>query len=297
MNKLKTEKESQKHFYEEEIKKLTETISKLDDLFHEKLVKIIENQELSESKTPNDDKYQAFSACDKQELETNFTLDPNAEELEEIILSTNLLKEHFSSEENFFCKLCNNIIVNITQCAKCEILYCKKCISSKQETSELCPNCNEVYEFGNVPKITKNILNGFKLACPFNCAEDVFYNSIFAHLKECENKGKVFLCNTCHEKILCPKLTDEKGHLSILFDHFHSCPEKNSHCKFCKQELLKKDLKIHMENCEERNIKCEKCLFVYPFKMTLTAPHDEIHCEEIKKLRKNLELFDKKNGI
>lgn len=230
-------------------------------------------------------------------MESNFSLDPNAEELEEITLNKSLLKEHFSSEENFFCKICDKLIVNITQCAKCEILYCKRCISTKLESSELCPNCNESFEYGTIPKITKNILNGFKLACPFNCNEDICYNNIFAHLKECANKGKVFLCNTCHEKILIPKLSDEKGYLHILFDHSYSCPEKNSNCKYCKQELLRKDLKLHMENCEERNIKCDRCLFVYPFKMTLTAPHDEVHCEEIRRLRKNLELFGKKNGI
>jgi len=233
---------------------------------------------------------------DKQVLESNFTPDPNSDELEEITINTNLIKEHFSSEENFYCKICYNLIVNISQCSNCESLYCKKCISSKLETNENCPNCNEVFDYGNVPKITKNILNGFKLVCPFKCEEVLFYNNFFNHLKECGNKGKVFRCNTCTNKILVSKI-NEDNYLKILFDHYESCPEKNTHCKFCKEELLRKDLKLHMENCKERNIKCDKCLFIYPFKMTLTAPHDGFHCEEIRKLRKNLELFGKKNGI
>lgn len=297
VNKLKSENELQKHYYEGEIKKLTEKLSQLDDLFHEKLVRVLENKENLELETPENDFTQAFNACNKQELESHFSLDPHAEALEEITLSTKLLKEHFSSEENFFCKLCNNLIVSISQCAKCEILYCKRCISAKLEVSDLCPNCGEAFELGNVPKITKNILNGFKLACPFNCEEVVFYNNIFAHLKECGNRGKVFLCNTCHEKILIPKLNCESDYLRILFEHVELCPQKNSLCKYCNQELIRKDLNLHLENCEERNIKCDKCLFNYPFKMTLSVPHDETHCEEIRKLRKNLELFGKKNGI
>ncbi len=294
---MKSEKESQKNFYEEEIKKLTEKLSKLDDLFQEKLVRILENKETLCPQSHENDISASFKVCNKQELEGLFSLDTHEQELEEITLSTKLLKEHFSSEENFFCRLCDNLIVNICQCAKCEILYCKRCISAKLETNDLCPNCGEAFEFGNVPKITKNILNGFKLACPFNCEEVVFYNNIFAHLKDCSNKGKVFLCKTCHEKILIPKLNCENDYLRILFEHFHICPETNSQCKFCKQELLRKDLKMHLDNCEERNIQCNECLFVYSFKMTLTAPHDQAHCHEIRRLRKNLELFGKKNGI
>ncbi len=115
-------------------------------------------------------------------------------------------------------------------------------------------------------------------------------------MKECENRGKVYNCNICNHKILISKDRDDY-YLKSLFEHIVTCPETNTTCKYCKQESLRRDLKIHMENCEERNIKCEKCFFIYPFKLTLTNPHDEFHCEEIRRLRKNLELFGKKNGI
>lgn len=293
---MKREKDEEQIKYEEEITQLNEKLSKLDDLFHEKLIKVLENSEINSSKTPEQNESKAFNSCDKQELENNFTLEDYIDEIKEISLSKTLLKEHFSSEENFFCKLCDNIIVNITQCSVCEILYCKKCITIKLETGENCPNCNEQFEFGNVPKITKNILNAFRLNCPFKCDEELIYSNVFSHLNECGNKGKVFICNICNDKVLVSKLNSNNFH-KILYDHYEMCPERNSNCKFCKLEFLKKDLKIHMENCEERNIKCEKCLFIYPFKMTLITLHDEIHCEEIRKLRKNLELFGKKNGI
>lgn len=147
-----------------------------------------------------------------------------------------------------------------------------------------------------MPKITRNILNGFKIQCPFFCEEAIFYSNVLTHVKECEKKGKVFSCNVCKEIILVSKPEEENFH-KILFEHFEFCPDRNAQCDYCKQELLTKELKMHMDNCEERNIKCDKCLFVYSFKMTLATPHDENHCGEIRKLRKNLELFGKKNGI
>jgi hypothetical protein len=73
---------------------------------------------------------------EKQQLESHFTLESKSYEIYEITLSPNLLKEHFSSEESFYCKICDNLIVDISQCGKCDILYCKKDISLKLETTE-----------------------------------------------------------------------------------------------------------------------------------------------------------------
>jgi len=262
-------------------------------------MQILENEGYqSSNKTPNPDRNKALNLIDIQQLDSNFTLDLNSEDFEDFSISPKLLKESFSSQENFYCKICNNLIVNISQCGKCEILYCKKCIAAKLETNENCPNCGEAFEFGNVPKITKNILNGFKMQCPFNCAETVFYSNILTHIKECNNKGKVFNCRVCQEKILVSKSKlEENNYHKLLSEHFEFCPERSSQCDYCKQKLLRKDLKTHIHNCEERIIKCDRCLFTYPFKVSLSTPHDENHCVEIRRLRKNLELFGRKNGI
>lgn len=225
-------------------------------------------------------------------MNNNFSLENNFENWEEITLKPELLKEHFSSQENFYCKLCDNLIVKITQCAKCETLFCKKCISKKLESNENCPICLETFEDGNVPKITKNILYAFNIKCPFNCeTEGISYSSLFSHLKECKMQGKVYSCKFCYEKILISQ--SDNLFQKTFYEHKNNCPEKKADCEFCKQSLLKKDLKLHLSSCEERNIKCEHCQFVYPYKMT----HDENHCAEIKILRKNLEIYKKKNGI
>ena len=128
------------------------------------------------------------------------------------------------------------------------------------------------------------------------CEEFVKYSGIFKHIKNCNYRGKVFNCIECLEKVLISKQNEENYEKKLL-EHLELCPEKNTECPNCKMEMKRRDLHLHSEICEERTIRCEKCYFVYPYKMTLTSNHDSIHCEEIRKLRKNLELFLKKNGI
>ena len=217
------------------------------------------------------------------------------ENFEEISLSPRLIKDNFSSENIFHCKICENLIINITQCGKCENLFCKKCINLKLQENDFCSMCKETFEYGNVPKITNNIINGFKLNCPLNCGnENLFYSNIFQHLKECINKGKIYSCNSCKEKIIISK-ENEFNLEDYLISHSEKCLEKICECIFCKETLLRKGLKEHLDICEDRNIHCEKCKFNYSFKME--QPHNEEHCKEISKLRGNLEIYRKKNEL
>ena len=124
----------------------------------------------------------------------------------------------------------------------------------------------------------------------------VKYSGIFDHVKECSYRGKIFICTICNQKVLISK-QNEEVYERILMDHINNCPEKEVECGNCHSHMKRRELHLHSEQCEERTIKCDKCLFVYPFKMTLTNVHDSVHCSEIRKLRKNLELFLKKNGI
>ena len=128
------------------------------------------------------------------------------------------------------------------------------------------------------------------------CDEFVKYSGIFKHIKECNYRGKIFICTECHEKVLISKQNEEIYERKLM-EHIDYCPEKVIDCKSCNFSMKRREYHLHSEICEERTIKCEKCFFVYPFKMTLTANHDNVHCGEIRKLRKNLELFLKKNRI
>ena len=180
---IRNEQNDQKSVYENEIKRLTEKIAKMEDLFDEKLVSLLDNDKLeSQLETINGS---ILHAIDPEEIQRHFTLETSEEDtIQEVVLRTKLLKEHFSSQETFYCKICYNIVVNVTQCNSCEILYCKKCIEHRVQTDENCPNCKEVFSEGKVPKITKKILEAFILQCPYMCDEYVKYSGIFKHIKE-----------------------------------------------------------------------------------------------------------------
>lgn len=293
MEKMRNEQNFHKSIYENEIKRLNDKITKMEELFDDKLLGIIENHLDNTEESANGS---IATQLDPSEINKHFTLETENKDIEEIVLSTKLLKEHFSSQETFYCKICYNMVVNVTQCNSCEILYCKKCIENRLKNDENCPSCKETFTEGVVPKITKNILNNFILQCPYMCDEFVKYSTIFGHLKDCNNRGKVFQCIECEEKVLISKQNEEIFEKK-LSEHLDNCPERITDCPNCKQSMKRRELHLHSEVCEERTIKCEKCFFVYPFKMTLTNKHDIVHCIEIRRLRKNLELFVKKNGI
>lgn len=283
-----------RNMYESEIKRLNEKIAKMDELFEDKLLGIIENEYVFQMNESNNGSI--MTTLDQSEINKYFILDTENKEIEETVLSKKLLKEHFSSEETFYCKICYNLVVNVTQCSNCEILFCKKCIELRTKENEKCPGCKAPFSEGFVPRITKNILNNFNLQCPYLCDEYIKYSGIFSHLNKCNNRGKIFICRECDEKVLIPKQNEDNFERKLI-EHMENCPEKITDCKNCKQNMKKRELFLHNDTCEERTIKCEKCCFVYPFKMTLTSNHDIIHCIEIRRLRKNLELFVKKNGL
>ena len=295
VEKIGNEHNDEKIIYENEIKRLNEKIAKMEDLFDDKLISLIENENIDEQLDTMNGIVPPI--LDPEEIQKHFTQETSEEEtIQEIVLSSKLLKERFSSQETFYCKICFNIVVNVSQCNSCEILYCKKCIEHRCQTDENCPNCKEVFAEGIVPKITKKILDNFILQCPYMCDEFVKYSGMFNHIKECDYRGKIFICTECHEKVLISKQNEEIYERKLM-EHIDCCKEKQIECDNCKLSLKRRELHLHLEDCEERTIKCEKCFFVYPHKMTLANTHDNTHCIEIRKLRKNLELFLKKNGI
>ena len=140
----------------------------------------------------------------------------------------------------------------------------------------------------------KNILNGFNLGCPLDCGQTILYSKIFEHLKECKNKGKTYSCNSCKEKILISK--ENEGNVEECLDeHLDKCLEKLAKCGFCREKYPRKFIKDHIFSCDARNIQCCECKLIYSYKME--QPHNEIHCNEIKRLRLNLEIYRKKNGL
>jgi hypothetical protein len=299
IEKIRNEQSSHNEIYENEIKRLNEKIIKLEELFDDKLEGIIENedfQNLNANANVSESLNGSVVTVLENEINNHFLLETEDKDIDEIVLCPKLLKENFSSQENFYCKICLNIVVNVTQCNNCENLFCRKCIDNLINSDENCPSCKQIFTEGVIPKITKNILNNFILQCPYNCDEFLKYSNIFPHLKDCNNRGKVFSCIECNEKILVSK-QNEENYEKILLDHMGNCPEKITNCIFCRKSIKRRELQIHLDSCEEKTIKCEKCFFVYPLKMTLSNKHDDIHCIEIKRLRKNLELFVKKNGI
>jgi len=110
-------------------------------------------------------------------------------------------------------------------------IYCHDCLLQLVETkgdNAVCPECRDKLNISPVGVMTQ-IINKLKVKCSF---------------EGCSWKGDLI------------DLVKEEGQ-----GHQFSCDYQLVPCVFhdCQQEVLKKDLKDHQDNCKNRNIECEHC--------------------------------------
>ena len=141
-------------------------------------------------------------------------------------------------DEIYKCPICNNIMINPTDCVNCGHSFCYDCIV-KSECPFKCKNKNiKISSMG-----IKTLLNKLIFKCENKgCKEEIPYLNVRSHDQICG--FKIITCpnEKCGKK-LCMK--DLEEHIK------NECKFALKTCKFCKFQFLKDKIKNHEEICNK----------------------------------------------
>ena len=91
-------------------------------------------------------------------------------------------------EEEIICDICQNIIMEPTQCLQCQNTFCKKCINDWLKRSSTCPfRCKPCEIKEN--KLLRRLLSKITLFCPFKCGQIISYDNFTGHTTNMCSKG------------------------------------------------------------------------------------------------------------
>jgi len=130
--------------------------------------------------------------------------------------------------------------------------FCKLCIDKYLETKNNCPMCKK--NFKNISKIEfENVLYKLDFRCLFfkeGCAKIVNYLDYFNHIHTCKFNNILYECQI--DKYNYLKKEFEKcnyiGNKEEITDHFKRCAFLEYKCLLCNENILKINLKEHVEN-------------------------------------------------
>ncbi len=118
------------------------------------------------------------------------------------------------------CAICMQYPSEPVECQTCKCPFCKDCVDKWSKKANTCANGCENAVYGKVH--------------PF------FWKTLSALKIKCKNEG-------CEEEFL---LDFSKSHLS-------SCSFSRLRCSYCSEEVLRKDVPKHREECV--NFDCQEC--------------------------------------
>jgi len=145
--------------------------------------------------------------------------------------------QHDSNIKHLECSICLSVVWKPVCCKNCDNYFCDTCITQWVKTNDLkqCPNrCTFVK--GDVPRIIRSLLSELKIKCRYEgCQEVVGYEQLEKHETDCGfRRRKCIGCNLFYNQ-------------SLLSQHQEICELIKEVCKVCKEEFLRKDMKIHTE--------------------------------------------------
>jgi hypothetical protein len=185
---------------------------------------------------------------------------------------------------DYFCCLCNGIIINRKMCNECESLFCNKCLQDNLNFHNQCPVCyNQPFENAKITKQMSNYLNDIIIFCPFDCLEKFKYQNLKFHLIECEKFEKSYSCNECQDIVKAKKNND-----FIFSSHLEICEYRKNRCKYCGKDYLWRDCYFHENLCILKPINCEKC-FV-PCLKEFESAHRKYYCKVISAIVRAMKI-------
>ena len=170
-------------------------------------------------------------------------------------------------------------------CYECENFFCGHCIDNDQLYNKQCPYCRKPFEGWKILNHFKLILRKIVIKCPLKCEENIDYENIESHLKNCKNAPKLNKCKLCQTEIIILNLQDN----SEIIKHNKECYQIPIICGYCKTVIKKKDFDSHIISCPQSLISCDICKINYP--KNLIDTHIKFYCNlfcDLKKLFKEI---------
>ena len=164
-------------------------------------------------------------------------------------INPDLIIEPFKEfDDAITCSICTGLLWNPIRCKTCLTMFCKQCISKWKSKSSKCPmNCGEFQE-DTVDRNLKNMLEKFKLYCPNNqsgCISIINYNDFIDHV----NKYCDFIRYKC-------KLCNQEVNKKDIENHYNNCPvicinnqQDEILCDVCKGNIKNKNYVNHFNVC------------------------------------------------
>lgn len=180
------------------------------------------------------------------------------------------------------CSICTLIPFDPLECKNCSTIVCKSCIE-KWDKKECIVRCGgDGYETPS--RILRDIINGIVIKCRNilkGCDENLKIDRLKTHEGECD-----------FEEIKCPfsdcTLLDIRKNVNI---HIENCEYNKIKCIFCKNSYRKSEFDRHIEkDCEEVLMECSECGKSERRKDFRLGIHNCVHSlkEEIKDLNKSI---------
>lgn len=179
--------------------------------------------------------------------------------------SSSLLSSSSSTTTNnttseYVCSICSDFFRNpvATKCKEGSHVFCHVCLITWLKTKNTCPICRSIISTNEqdykVVYMIKNIIDQLNCSCSRG---------------ECDWKGTMLqlskhLANECkYYEILCPNSDNgcKERTLNITKNtHIAVCPYQKISCSLCKENILRKDEKTHIDtNCLMAPILCSQC--------------------------------------
>jgi len=155
---------------------------------------------------------------------------------------------------DLICSICLNIINGPKSCSLNNIShsFCKKCIDKYLLLNNKCPICKKYFENKDNSQIQK-LLETLSFKCLYQkegCDKILSYSEYINHINKCNYNNILYECQI--EKLNNNNKNFEKckykGYKKEIIKHFKLCAFFTFKCVCCNQNILKINLKAHIEN-------------------------------------------------
>ena len=195
-----------------------------------------------------------------------------------------VIPSHRKIAQEFICKICKNLPLNIVICSNKQEILCMSC----REKSEKCPFKCRKCEIITLKEKYLRIFNLIKVKCyysNFGCSYICEREQYDDHINNCPYRYK-YKCSFC----------DFEGNINYCREHSKFCGAKKLICKYCGKNNIKKYLyKEHTQVCKNEIIFCPYCSQKFT-REKLLFNHSEIDCMKIQ-LNTASELIENQKKI
>lgn len=149
------------------------------------------------------------------------------------------------------CSICILIPFEPLECKNCNAIICRQCFE-KWDKKECLMRCGAI-NYDGPSRILRDIINGIFIKCKNlikGCEQQLRIDRIPIHNSECDYEDVCCPFANCH-------LIDLRKNIKL---HLENCEYNKISCEYCQKLFKKADYKVHIDNeCLEYLVYCQQC--------------------------------------